>query len=694
MPQYTTTGSRFTEPATHAVSLSAKAKALTQFVLDGTALPDFLAQHGNVLLAFLGGAAASSVLYNYFYRNRTDRAKIKLAVFHITRVIEKTQEYHTRINRPHELVQLMQEEVKHLMNVHLNEDEAASTMSDLKRKLWAEVDGERTNNKRRKSNEVAPKDSFVEENRTMQEAQTISVHSPPEIVITPATPSSSPVQEDGHVQSSYEQQDRQDIDMVDIEELPIIRSTPPSRQMTYNFNASSPKHAPSSQQVPRQQKTPSSQTSQHPPCSGETPLPQSVHSQHSLLEQTALSSPSLPARPSTRRGRYDSSPPSTTKATPSFIGRSTYKYSSSDPEGPLASPVLEFRSKVQSSPRYGLNYDDNELYSSSSPSISATSSPPGEQHSTKARGRPPNMLQLALKRAAGLESSDTQQPSVETPVKIPLPPRPKAVKPRSTIKIQEAPNSLAVRIGDGNKGTWLHSIQEGLSPHVSPAPDVPRMRIAESRPFWRKLEAKRETRRLIRELSKKAEEIEQARQNQEDATQEEKDTPWPDPTFTISSSEEVSAVDVGFAKSPIHNGDNPPSALEISPPSPSLPSPPKEPLTPKMSSTQLSFLSDLPQSAINFSSPTQPAITWIAPPPIKKRGRGRPKKDQKPDTPMPPKRLGRPPKVTKQHQTPTTPAPRRRIRQISAEPQTPAQEETPSGRSAKRSSAFKGSYKC
>jgi hypothetical protein len=256
--------------------------------------------------------------------------------------------------------------------------------------------------------------------------------------------------------------------MVDIEELPIIRSTPPSRQMTYNFNASSPKHAPSSQQVPRQQKTPSSQTSQHPPCSGETPLPQSVHSQHSLLEQTALSSPSLPARPSTRRGRYDSSPPSTTKATPSFIGRSTYKYSSSDPEGPLASPVLEFRSKVQSSPRYGLNYDDNELYSSSSPSISATSSPPGEQHSTKARGRPPNMLQLALKRAAGLESSDTQQPSVETPVKIPLPPRPKAVKPRSTIKIQEAPNSLAVRTGDGNKGTWLHSIQEGLSPHVSP----------------------------------------------------------------------------------------------------------------------------------------------------------------------------------------------------------------------------------
>jgi hypothetical protein len=704
MPQYTTMTSRFAEPATNTVTLSAKAKALTQFVLDGTALPDFLAQHGNVILAFLGGAAVSSMLHNYFYSNRTHRGKIKLAVFHITRVIENTPEYHARLNRPHELVQAMQEEVKHLVNIHLNEDEAVSTMSELKHKLWTEVDEQRNVIKRRKSNEVARKDSLAEENLITQEAEAASIRSPFGAVPSKVATSSLLYGEDGNLRSSYEEQEQLDMVMVDVEQPSTVGSTPPLRQTTYRNTTSSPQQAPSSQQLPRAQKTPWPQLSHHSPESGETPLLQSVHSRFTQLGQTALSSPSLPARPPTRRARHDSSPSSTSKATPSSIGRSTYKYPSSfGSEGGLASPVLDSRSKVQSSPGYGLDYDDKDLYSSSSPSISVTSSPTGVQHSTKTRGKQPNMLQLVLKCAAGLEPDDTHHTS------LPVPPKPKAAKPPSTVKLQKPPNSMALRTGNEAKGTWLHPIQEGLSSHESPAPDAPRMRVAESRPFWRDLQEIRKTRNFIRDIRKRADEIEQADQEQAEAAEEQEDAQWPDPTFTTSSSEEESAVDVNVAISPIYNIESPPSALEISPPLPSPPSPPKEPRKPKMSSPPASPLPDLPQSAINFSPSTEPDVVRVATPsnpresspapmvsspPTKKRGRGRPMQDQKPDTPLPPKRHSRAAKITKQQQKPATPVPLHRIRQICAEPQTRAQEEVSSGRSAKRSSAFKGSYRC
>jgi hypothetical protein len=264
---------------------------------------------------------------------------------------------------------------------------------------------------------------------------------------------------------------------------------------------------------------------------------------------------------------------------------------------------------------------------------------------------------------------------------------------------------MAVRTGNENKGTWLRSIQEGASPHESPAPDVYRMRVAESRPFYNKLVEERKTRQIIRAFYKQGEQIGQAHQKQAEAAQEKKDLQWPDPTFSTSSSEEDSAVDINATISPLNSTESPPSAPEISPP---LPSPPEEPQTSRLSSPSASPQPDLPQSATNSSSPTQPELVWVATPPnrqdvspalmvsslpTKKRGRGRPKKDQKADTLIPANRLGRPTKVTKQQQMPTTPVPSRRFRQISAEPQTPVQEQTPSGRSA-RMSAFKGSYKC
>lgn len=682
--------SHFSEPSTGAIALSAKAKALTRFLLDGTALPDFLSQHGNVLLAFLGGTAATSLLYNYFHQHRADRARIKLAVFHITRIIENTPEYHSRLDHPHELVQVMQEEINHMMNVHLNGHEAASTMSELKRKLWTEVDDERAVIKRRKSNDMALKDSCVDGDLEIQGAETASASLTPKLDSGYTAASSTLLQEDGKLRLSEEKQEQQEIAMVDIEEPSTVRSASSLDRTTYNYKTSSPHQPSSSQQVLRPLKTPSPHFSQISSAEVRTPPSENVLAQLTLLNQTPSSCPSLPARPPTRRARYDSSPPSTSKLPPSSIGRSTYRYPSySESETEVALPNTNPRSTVHSSPGYGLDYDD---CSSPSPVASTKASPKRGLKSEK----PPNMLQLALKRA-GLGSNGAHHVPVKSRVKG----KPKATKSPSTVKIQEPPNSMAVRTGNEDKGTWLHPIQEGASPHHSPAPSVTQMRVAESRPFYRQIEADRKERRSIRHFFKQGAEIERARREKEEAAPEKKGVAWPDPTFTYSSSEDNNSVHVNVALSPTRAIESPPSVPEISPP---LPSPPREPRTPKMSSPLSSPISDLPQSDINFSSPTMPDVIRVAAPPnrqessqtpitsstpTKKRGRGRPRKEQKPDTPLPAKRLGRPKNGM---QLPATPVPSHRSLQVTAEPQTPVQAEIPSGRSA-RKSVFKGSYK-
>jgi hypothetical protein len=698
------------KPANGVISLSAKAKALTRYLLDDVALPGFLASQGDLLLAFTTGAAAATALYKYLHRNREDRAKISLAVFHITRIIEKTPEYQARLNNPNELAQLIDTEVNRILNIHLNEDEAASTMIELKRKLWNELDVECLHvTKRRRSNTAGHKDGMFEQNSETREADADLPQSSHTTTSDPGAISSPSVWENTKLSSPGRSNQQEGSIMADIDKLYMTLMTPTRRKKKTIEKSSS------------LQKTSFSQDSQSLECSspqnlfnpGRSPVSDDLIGYTSLLEATTSSWPELPPRPPTRRAHYDSSP------LPSSSGRSTYKYpSSSESEGATAPPMSEQRSKLQASTGFGLDYDDQELYLSASPVASSKASPKGEDQVINNSAQPLSMLNSGLIR--------THDPDVlgQNIHNAPALEKAKAKKAASTITIQQPPNAMAVLDRNEMEGTWLRSIQKGVSPHECPASDVTEYRVAGSKGLYKQMKANRKERRSIRDFFKQGVEILQAQQEQAEVLLDKEEVEWPNPTLKYSSSGENDTMDVNASLSSLQSIGSPPSAPEISPP---MPSPPEEPQTPKQAPP--SFSSDLPllPSDVNFSSPIEmkenlmsdvirvasppakpqesspPSIT--SSPPIKKRGR--PKKvaaeqkeviteEVKPETPMPAKRLGRPPKAAAKLQMPSTPVSASRSsghsRQTTAEPQTPGQAKSPSGRNL-RSSAFKGSYK-
>jgi hypothetical protein len=106
------------------LSLGAATKALTRFLLDGIALPASLKDHGALLLVFTSGAAAATAIYDFFRRNRQDRAKFNLAVYHVARMVENTPEFLALLDCPHDLVRVMDREVSRLIGLHLTKQEA------------------------------------------------------------------------------------------------------------------------------------------------------------------------------------------------------------------------------------------------------------------------------------------------------------------------------------------------------------------------------------------------------------------------------------------------------------------------------------------------------------------------------------------------------------------------------------------
>lgn len=303
---------------------------------------------------------------------------------------------------------------------------------------------------------------------------------------------------------------------------------------------------------------------------------------------------------------------------------------------------------------YGLDYDDETLYS---PEESPTEQRRKHPGSIK---EPTTMLERATQRA--FDANALGNRPYESPV-LPFinatePPatiKTQVMRPRSTIKIRQPPNTMAMLSRNTKKGTWLLPVLEGASPQGSPSPGTTEYRVAERRNFYHGLQEKRRIRRTFRAVVKSEDDVKQ------EESEEKKDEDWPDAILTYSStSEDNCPVDSDAPPSPPRPLDSPPSAAEISPP---LPSPPNEPHTPEVSSPPRPSTPKWPSSGVNFTPLTgdlAPAVVCVAAEPV---------------TPSPPgKKRGRP-------------------RKNSTQPQTPSKAQTPAGvRSSARKNKFAGTY--
>jgi hypothetical protein len=269
------------------ISLSTAVKDLTRFLLDGFPLRDILKQHGVVLLIITGGATAIH-LYRYFEQNRASRAKIGLAVFHIVRTIENHPQYHAQLNDPESLIREIDAEMARMVDTHLTKDEAASAMTELKHKVWTDVDEYAPAAKRQSIDaatdaasvgeedvamsevavdtpqtsaaiEAVAEDAVIshpttpsivaEEDVVTDEATAVSVQSPFSMAAIQARSVSPLTEADIQAQLQCEMQELENIDIEDADDaLPIISAV--AGPVTVTPTISSSPEMPTSQQTP------------------------------------------------------------------------------------------------------------------------------------------------------------------------------------------------------------------------------------------------------------------------------------------------------------------------------------------------------------------------------------------------------------------------------------------------------------
>jgi hypothetical protein len=447
------------------LALSQTIKALTSFLFDGIALPDYLTKYGPFLLTFTSGAAAATALYAYLQRNRLSRAKVKLAVFHITRIVEHIPRLQKLLDEPHKLIKLMDEEVMHMVKTQLTKSEAAETMTQVKRELWDyPVDEIEPPRKRAKS-------------------------CPPALGI--------------HVTAAQARQHEQSLGFVDEqspEDVSMLDVTQPS-------SSSQPTPCP---QAALSQNAPSS-LSPNPP-------------RKALRGRASSSSPNL-RKLLRRTAILTSSPPQHTAQLPE-LPSSPVGLPSSSPAARGVEPPKSKSTKSKSpepSGGFGLDYNDDNLYSTSPPNASSkVSSPDDKQLPTKK----PSFLDEAIRRAF-----DPNAPG-NRPYQSPVFSQLRAKKPASTVALHQPPNNMAVKTGKVKKGTWLGPIQEGVSPQVDLSASTNRYRVAESRQYYKNIETGRIERQNVREFFKIGERIERTREAEESHAL--KKSPSPDPQSSSS----------------------------------------------------------------------------------------------------------------------------------------------------------------
>jgi hypothetical protein len=436
------------------ISMSAAVRDLTRFLLDDFPLRNILKQHGVVLLIITSGATAT-YLYRYFEQNRTSRAKIGLAVFHIVRTIENYPQYHGQLNDPEGLIREIDAEVARMIDTHLTKDEAASAMNELKRKVWIDVDEHAPVAKRRNIDAATDEASVGEEDVAMsgavvdtpQTSAAIEAVSERAVVSRPATPpivaeedvvtdeaaavsvqspfsmatiqarSVYPLAEaDIQAQLQCEMQELEDINIVDADDvLPIISAV--AGQVTV---------------------TPTVSSSPEIPTSLQTPCPR----------------PISPARTG----------------------------------------------------GYGLDYDDEALYSSS-----LDSSPPCSPEESTPNS--PTPFAIAEQKVKILQPVTFPTFNAKHLASL-LGASPHVRKPN-----EATPSSSITTSGTRSRRRRLPTILEGVSPQLSPVPGTMHYRVNESRAFHNRLENERKQRRRDKRKSirKRGEKTARARQLSSDS---------------------------------------------------------------------------------------------------------------------------------------------------------------------------------
>ncbi|KAJ4357048.1 hypothetical protein N0V95_002786 [Ascochyta clinopodiicola] len=118
-------------------SLSAIAKAITNFLFGELPLPTSLSRYATFFTGLVTGAMGATALYTYLHRNKRDRAKIQLAVYHIIHILQHHPDHQDLLQRPQELLRRMEPEALRMVDKHLTINEAEEVTKVLKRRCEA-----------------------------------------------------------------------------------------------------------------------------------------------------------------------------------------------------------------------------------------------------------------------------------------------------------------------------------------------------------------------------------------------------------------------------------------------------------------------------------------------------------------------------------------------------------------------------
>ncbi|KAH6642491.1 hypothetical protein C7974DRAFT_468839 [Boeremia exigua] len=113
--------------------LSAIAKAISRFILGEAQLPVLLSHFRTFFTGVAIGAVGCPALWAYLTRNKCDRAKVQLAVYHIVRLLEDRPHYKALLHDPQQLMNLIEPEVMRLVKKHLTLDEVIEAAKEVKR---------------------------------------------------------------------------------------------------------------------------------------------------------------------------------------------------------------------------------------------------------------------------------------------------------------------------------------------------------------------------------------------------------------------------------------------------------------------------------------------------------------------------------------------------------------------------------
>ncbi|KAH8631351.1 hypothetical protein IG631_13034 [Alternaria alternata] len=457
--------SKQTQATRAAPPLSSIARTLTQYFFGETTLSSYLQPYGHLLLGFTGGAAAATALYSFLQRNKDDRKKIQLAVFHVVRVLQNLPNLEERMQTPGKLLAMISEEVNYMIGIHLTQSEGAATISQVKRKVETDfntlLQKEEVMKKRRMdSAAVEDEDDALFDSPGEVDVQATEAHVDGDVLGDVVQSPSSSIERNGNTSQELDLSHEEDLDLditmpdydsLDQAQVPFSYKKPVNERL---LPASPGSDHDSNESSPVLAARPSNPTTRH------------SHGDAYERDDTLALQPSRLACPRGNVISYEEDSESTlqpSNSTPRRDQVSSFEHTDT--------PRPKIARKVNDGP----GKDNHHIYSS--PAFQKENAPVDEAPSTYTTTKD-------IPDRYGKQRAQS---------------RPKtAVKPRSTTLLHRPPSTIAVKTEGTVDGTWLFPIREGLSPHVSPAVDTTQYRVAESRKLHKNLEGEREDRRRFK----------------------------------------------------------------------------------------------------------------------------------------------------------------------------------------------------